>query len=305
MEIPNKLKLLYKHWQYHTDLNLQSQDFTNLDRRLMEEMANFASERMKIWKKRNSKAQPPFTKDSILRKYRFCNIYRELDRQTIEIHSQLKDMEDEFSLWLLNIAFQRFVCRPETVLEVGHLNFSKKNNNKVYKKLMSLEKPTYGNAYVFPISVIQKSNYPTREKFFCFYLPGVIDDVSKIIQGFDNNTVENALKVVLKAFGYNFRFHWTEILIDVAYQFPDKIDLFKDFSIGPGALPIMKRLSLKADPLENCNSCVLYKINNFPYPKYNSKKILLSAENWEGIACEFRKYSNLKFGRGRVRIYNN
>ncbi len=38
---------------------------------------------------------------------------------------------------------------------------------------------------------------------------------------------------------------------------------------------------------------------------YKNEPIILSAENWEGIGCEFRKYTNLKAGNGRKRLYKD
>jgi hypothetical protein len=36
---------------------------------------------------------------------------------------------------------------------------------------------------------------------------------------------------------------------------------------------------------------------------YDNVRVRLSAENWEGVGCEFRKYTNLKAGKGRKRLY--
>lgn len=301
MEVPTRLRKLYKHWENHS----QSRKNTppgSFSVALVSEIESFATERMRIWELKQKGRQRPYTKDSVLDQYRFCNIYRELDRQTIEIHGMLKDIEDDFPLWLLNVAFIRFVCKPETVRDVGLLSFDKAQNKKVYKKLLAHPRPKYGNAYVFPISVIQRSSYPTREEFFCYYLPKVIPEVAKLIQTFDNLSVVEALGRLLPVFGFNFRFHWTEILIDVAYQYPQHIDLYKQFPIGPGSAPTMKRLS-QGDPELTCLSLLDVEMEEFPYLEVGGKRVHLSAENWEGIGCEFRKYSNLSKGTGRVRRY--
>ncbi|HPN67161.1 MAG TPA: hypothetical protein PLZ62_00715 [bacterium] len=117
---------------------------------------------------------------------------------------------------------------------------------------------------------------------------------------FENVTVNNGLQKILSEFGLNFRFHWTEMLIDVAYQYPTMIDLFRDFYIGPGAKPTLHRLSKSPNILDQL---VGIKLKHFPYLQYDGKPVYLSAENWEGIVCEFRKYTNLKNGEGRIRLY--
>lgn len=47
------------------------------------------------------------------------------------------------------------------------------------------------------------------------------------------------------------------------------------------------------------------KLKKFPYLTYKGSNVFLSAENWEGIGCEFRKYTNLINGNGRKRIYRH
>lgn len=301
MEIPLHLQNLYSHWEKHSNAQIQQESIQELDPKLITEIETFITERMNIWEKKTQESKPPYTKDPILSQYRFCNIYRELDRQTIEIHTKLKPFKENLKLWLLNLAFYRFVCNPATIENVGLLNFDKKNNENVYKKLLNLKSPKYGTAYIFPISTIQKSEFDTRERFFALYLPKIIPHLAKIMDEFSDTTVLQSLDKILPRFGFNLKFHWTEILIDVAYQFPEKINLFQDFYIGPGALPTIKRFG--DDTQKVLDQLVSQKLENFPYLTLNGKPILLSAENWEGICCEFRKYTNLKNGFGRKRIY--
>ncbi len=302
MEIPQNLKQLYKHWHHHTYV-FDNENTLSLDASIVLQMKSFTIERMRIWEKKSTNATTPYTTDPILSRYRFCNVYRELDAQTIQIHTQLKELEGSLALWLLNALFYRMVCKPSTNKKVGLLTFNEAENKKVFDKLMNLSLPKYGSAYIFPISLVSKVGFHTREEFFCFYLPTVIKQVTEVIESFDKLSVVNALNQILPVFGLNFKFHWTEVLIDLAYQFPDHIDLYKEFPIGPGSIPTMKKLNSEEIPENVCLALVGTKITDFPYLIFNGKKVWLSAENWEGIGCEFRKYSNLKNGNGRKRLY--
>ena len=105
----------------------------------------------------------------------------------------------------------------------------------------------------------------------------------------------DAVEILLPVFGFNLRFLWTEVLIDVAYQFPEHIDLFGKFPISPGSLPTMNRLGEDMDP-----SDLVVELAKLPIDtgiEIKGKPLRLSAENWEGIGCEYRKYTNLKAGR--------
>lgn len=303
MEIPSNLKSLYKHWGKHTLQPISSKEAVELDKKILSEIQDFAIERQLIWEKKTKGLDWPYTNDKVLQTYKFCNIYRELDRQTIEIHTLLKNHENDLDLWLLNVLFCRLICNTETVKKVGLLSYSAKHNLIVYKKLQSLARPKYGSAYIFPVSLIMKTKYPTREEFFCKYLPKVTRECAKIIKSFENKSVPEALALILPTFGFNLKFHWTESLIDTAYQFPEYIDLYKRFPIGPGSIPTMKLLSKEVNPENTCLALSQTPFPQFPHLTYNEKPVLLSAENWEGVGCEYRKYKNLKSGKGRRRLY--
>jgi hypothetical protein len=259
---------------------------------------------MSIYEKKELGKKPPYSNIQVLSRYRFCNIYRELDRQTIFFHQHLKPYTNDFPLWLLNMFLGRLICNTDSISKLGLLTFDKGNNKEVYDNLLQLPSPKYGNAYIFPISTIQKFEYNTREKFFCLYLPQVIEKMGKEIQKFKNESVSEGVQKLMPILGFNLKFHLTELLIDVAYQFPHLIDLYKEFPIGPGSLPTMKSLNKESDPQEVCLMLVHTVPADFNYLTLAGKPIYLSAENWEGIGCEFRKYYNLLNLGGRKRYYN-
>lgn len=304
MELPGNIKSLYRHWAYHAETPsevVHANDFPHPE--ILTDIEWLIHERMRIWKQKISCAPRPWTQDPILDTYKFCNIFREFDRQTIEFHALLKPLCDDFPLWLLNIFYCRMVARPETILHTGLLSYEKSENNDLYKKLMASPRPRFGTPYVFPISTIQKSATPTRELFIAKHLPQVMTLVAKEVASWSKKSVYDGAQTVLPLFGYNLSFLWTEVLIDVAYQYPELIDLFARFPIGPGSAPTMSRIDSVTDPSLLVQKLSLLNIDTGL--TYEGKPIRLSAENWEGIGCEYRKYTNLKAGHGRKRLYNN
>ncbi|HEY1041590.1 MAG TPA: nucleotide kinase domain-containing protein [Candidatus Paceibacterota bacterium] len=302
MEIPHHLKELYRHWESHVVLHdspAVEEVFT--DAKLFKEVEWFIHERIHIWEQKVTGAQPPYTQDPIFSKYRFCNILREFDRQTIEFHTLLNPLRDNFPLWLLNMFYCRMVARIETIQYAGLLSFNNSKNKKVYERLMNSPRPRFGTPYVFPVSVIQKSSTPTRELFITEYLPAIMQTVADEITAWENKSVIDGLTQIIPLFKFNLHFLWTEVLIDVAYQFPQYIDLFEEFPVGPGSLPTMQRINSSIKP-----SLLVQQLGNHSFDAgltYNNKLTRLSAENWEGIGCEFRKYTNLSQGLGRKRLF--
>lgn len=289
MELPDNLKHLYRHWPLHTGTGA----IPYPTEPLYAEISHFVRERLRIWEKKTRSEKPPFTDDPILSAYRFCNIFREFDKQTILFHTLLNPLRNDFPLWLLNMFYCRMVARPETIHELGLLMFG--DNSNLYEKFLRLPRPKFGSPYVFPISTIQRSPTPTRELFIARHLPAVMEKVSREIQTWDKMSVKEGVERILPIFGYNLHFLWTETLIDVAYQYPERVDLFKDFPIGPGSAPTISRLGHSVVELAGMHFDTGVT--------FESQPLRLSSENWEGIGCEFRKYTNLKAGKGRRRIY--
>lgn len=302
MELPDNLKNLYRHWNFHTKNKTANKvDSPFVNQKLFEEISWFIEERNKIWKAKTIGNNPPYTNDPILSTYRFCNIFREFDRQTIEFHTLLNPLRDDFPLWLLNMFYCRMVAQTDTIKTVGLLSFDDKENKNFYERLMNSPRPRFGTPYVFPVSVIQKSPTPTREKFIAEYLPSIMKMIADEITGWDHLSVYDGIEQILPHFKYNLRFLWTEVLIDVAYQFPQHVDLFGRFPIGPGSMPTMTKINPGIDP-----TLLVVKLSTLPLDTdltVDGKPLRLSAENWEGIGCEYRKYTNLKSGKGRKRIY--
>ncbi len=300
MELPVQLKSLYRHWDYHLPrqgVRLEPNP------EIPDNLKWFVKERIAIWENKSSGKKPPYTRDKILSRYRFCNIFREFDRQTIEFHTILNPLRDNFSLWLLNMFYCRMVARLETIQSLGLLSFSEKENQRLQRRFIVSSRPRFGVPYVFPISVIQGSKTPTRELFITEYLPRVMRDVAQEIQTWQREPVYLGTSKVVKIFKFNLSFLWTEVIIDVAYQFPEWVDLFKRFPVGPGSLPTFKTLSPTGDSSVLVERLAAAQIATDI--TYKGTPLILSAENWEGIGCEFRKYTNLKQGKGRKRLYRS
>ena len=303
MELPNNLKVLYRHWRFHVADASYKPSVRSIFKSSVykKKVEKFVHERLRIWEQKYLGKAKPYTNDKILASFRFCNIYREFDRQTIEFHTLLNPIRDDFPLWLLNMFYFRLVANTETVKKLGLLSFDQKENVKFYKAFMKLPSPKFGVPYVFPVSVIMRSKYPTRELFISYYLPSIMKQVASEIQAWKHVSVCNGMKKVIPLFGFKLNFLWNEVLIDVAYQYPEYIDLFKEFPVGPGSLPTMKHINPNIEPQILASELAKESIQSGI--TFNNKPLRLSSENWEGIGCEFRKYTNLSLGKGRRRVY--
>ncbi|MDB4991865.1 MAG: hypothetical protein JWL75_110 [Parcubacteria group bacterium] len=302
MELPIEFTELYRHWSGHVARPARTTATEVFeDIALFDAISAFIRLRISIWDKKYRGEKAPYTDDPILRKYRFCNMFREFDRQTIEFHTLLNPIRNDFPLWLLNMFYFRMVARTQTVQDVGLLSFDVDENEALQKRFLASPRPRYGTPYVFPVSTIMRSATPTRETFITEYLPSIMQTVAKEIISWKKLSVAEGVQKILPLFGFNLHFLWTEVLIDVAYQFPEYLDLFKTFPVGPGSLPTMRRINSATEPSE-----LAVRLGELSFDSgicINGAPIVLSAENWEGVGCEFRKYTNLSEGKGRKRLY--
>ncbi len=76
------------------------------------------SERQYIWQQREHGKDKPWTADPILQRYRFCNVFRELDTVTLWIHKNIRAPYAEHRyLWLM-LAIARTLNHPPTLTEL-------------------------------------------------------------------------------------------------------------------------------------------------------------------------------------------
>lgn len=74
----------------------------------VDELLRFMIKRHDIWRARQAGLPAPWTKDGILQSYRFCNVYRELDRETAWIREN----------WRLPLADHGFLFFPMLVARI-------------------------------------------------------------------------------------------------------------------------------------------------------------------------------------------
>lgn len=293
---------IYRHRDKYTSWSLIHPIDNNfpLNKEILSDFRDYARERMTIWNLKNTWKCNPRTEDKILQKYKFCNVYRELDKQTIYIHSKLLHLRNNFELRLLNIMIARFIWRIET-LEIIWVYTSKSTKYENTLRLISWTK--YGDAYLFPPQVPLKLWYKDRVDFIFKFLPKISKKLSKLISTFKNENIHNWVKKITNLIWVGLTFHFTEILIDVAYQYPELIDLNWKFPVWPWSKPTMKSLNNKANIEEICLEIVYTQPKDFPYLEIYGKKIMITTEWIEWLGCEFRKYTNLKNWKGKSRIY--
>lgn len=86
--------------------------------RRVEEFFLFMKERHNVYVRR-AKGQPfPWTADEILSTYRFCNVYRELDKVTVWVREHVREPFSNHKLLWLMLCAARQINHPDTLAEL-------------------------------------------------------------------------------------------------------------------------------------------------------------------------------------------
>lgn len=78
----------------------------------------FVIERYRIYERRAAGKPQPWTKDPILKQYKFCNVYRELDRVTMWLAEHWREPQRNYpDLWFAMVV-ARLINHPDSLEEM-------------------------------------------------------------------------------------------------------------------------------------------------------------------------------------------
>ena len=191
----------------------------------------FMHERQSIWVRRNRSCDFPWSKNLILRKYFFCNIYRELDHGTRFFHAHILDLKDSRlrwtrKEWALQVLWSSYcyrqVNRVGSFVEAGFPNLQR------MKKLKLTGNPFFTDAH-------QTTNYTGYEMYLkqatrnkAKLLRSIVDKILKA------HELKDCKAALCKLPGVGSFFAW-QILCDMqesrCLEFDDSF-----CELGPGAI---------------------------------------------------------------------
>ena len=112
-------------------------------------LTRFILERHRIYLRKQSQPAAPWTKDPILQRYRFCNVYRELDTVTqwIAQHWRTPNQLDPDLWFAMSVA--RHLNWPETLQELGYpVPWDRTRFKKVLHARQARGEQLYNGAYM-------------------------------------------------------------------------------------------------------------------------------------------------------------
>jgi hypothetical protein len=280
----------------------------------IEDFLYWITERHSIWKNRFIHKKPkPWSKDPLFQKWKFTNVFRQLDTGTIILNDMLgkwfknpipfgeMDTEDAIDI-LFNIIWYRMFNVADHAINLGFVHH--KDHKKVLKYLIERRdsgKQVFTGAYMVSgtgpcerhgkvygtFLAAKEIAEKTGERWISFiYHNQSLRKVHKRLQRLPMLGHFNTYEVVC-----DLRF--TPLLCMAE-------DIFTWANMGPGAERGLRRLGL---PVETESMIKLYKIALKELPKEITHKKYPPFElrEIEHSLCEFDKYQRVKTGVGRPR----
>jgi hypothetical protein len=279
---------------------------------MVNKLRAFIEERHLIYLRKEAGLMKPWTKDPIMRMYRFCNICREWDTETRWISEYWRTPhKDDKDLWFAMLVARVFNWR-ETLNDIGYpVPWTEKYRRNLLEDVdrrMRTGQKVWTGAYIV-------STNGHREAKHDYFVNRVFEPAwaaREQIRPVQGDTLESFAKRLITLNGLS-HFMTGQIVADVKFTGPllDAEDWATWCVPGPGSTRGMNRIyGFELDAKWNkdvfrgaVNDLIEemdYRVGGPPRPPE-----CLSAQDLQNCLCEFDKYERVRLGEGRPRsLYN-
>ena len=262
----------------------------------------FVSERHKIYERRTAGQSKPWTEDTILQRYKFCNVYRELDRVTLWIRDNIREPhKSDPQLWFA-LAVARYINWPDTLAEIGYpVPFKASVVCKKLKARLERSEQVFTGAYFI------NSIGPKIESVVFDRLDKLWNNRKVIDKKLSKCTdLAQLYEVFISQFGFG-TFMAGQVIADLKHV--DRWRSVPDWEVwaisGPGSRRGLNRVcerELKQPWNEREWLSTLYGLGRSLKPKLEQAGMPpIHAQDLQGCLCEFDKYERVRLGEGKPR----
>jgi hypothetical protein len=275
----------------------------------VEALAKFIKAREAIRLARAAGKKKPWTKDPILRQYRFCNVHREDDTVTKWIKQHWRDPlakagEEDLWFWM---ALARAVNLPESLVELYPLApIGCTFNPKLFVNIMHTRREAGQKLWTGAYLVATHGHAMDKSEFVAHHILWPLWKVRDAVRPRKMDTLRAFADRVLSV-KHQGSFIVGQMIADAKYADPILLQAsdWQTFAIsGPGSRRGLNRVlgrSVDAPWTENKWKEQLDFLHHCLAPPVTD----LHAQDLQNCLCEFDKYERVRLGEGRPRsLYN-
>lgn len=267
----------------------------------VKEFFAFIRERHAIWERRKAGQPKPWTKDPILQSYRFCNVYRELDKETIAIDRLWRQPHrDDRHLWFAMVV-ARLINWSPTLERLGYpVPFRPAAFQAKLERLQDEGGKVFGNAYI-----VSTNGQPVaKPEYLTDYVLRPLWKERERLAPVAGESLRSFATRLLPFNGMG-TFLTAQVVADMKYVEPlRRADDWSTFAFsGPGSRRGLNRVvgrELRAPWREEVWHSTLMELKNLIDPLVDKAGMPpIHAQDLQNCLCEFDKMERVRLGEGR------
>jgi hypothetical protein len=265
------------------------------------ELFEFIKERHTIYLRRQQGLPKPWTQDTILQKYRFCNVYRELDTVTQWIARNWRGPNTtDPNIWFA-MTVARMFNLPSTLEAIGYpVPFKPEKVRKVVKELQANHVTVFSAAYMIRCDCQE----PGKTKVD-YLVDKVFTPMWKARNKVKLTTLAKLHSDLMPFYGMG-SFMAGQVVCDVKFTsrfIPPDPDWWAWAVPGPGSMRGLNRV-FEGDPKKpwkgNSWNVALKMLQEEIDPLIAKAKMpRISASDLQNVNCEWDKFERVRLGEGR------
>jgi len=257
----------------------------------LEDFAYWINERHQIYLRRKTGMKKPWSDDPIFQRWKFTNVYRQLDTGTIWLTNMLK-VKSTPELIVFNVMWYRFFNRWEHARDLGFVGCYGAVENYITECFKQRKKIFTGAWMTTGVSFEDK---------YISYLRACKEawDKRSFIAGLAHFDSMEVLFHKLKQHYMIGNFLAYEMTCDLRFALNLELDKLTWANVGPGAERGLRRLGML--PKLNSMKLLFDTSKNYLNPHVFESPWPFELREIEHSLCEFDKYQRIKTGLGRAR----
>ncbi len=271
----------------------------------VDDLLNFMQARHGIYLRRMAGMPKPWTHDPILRDYRFCNVYRELDKETVWIRENWREplKDHEFLFFAMTVA--RVVNWSPTLAEMRlPIPFDRSDFVRVINRRMALGQQVWTGAYM----ITTHGRAMPKQHYYADHVLKPIWDKRKELAPREGDTLASFHARLAQQEGIG-SFLAAQVVADTKHHgvLKNAPDWWDWAAMGEGSRrglnrvmgrPYKQRISQQ---VWKRDLDALWREVNKRIAQSRSNLHRIDAQDLQNCLCEFDKYERVRLGQGRPR----